>query len=96
MIVKIIGTGPDPGGLVRYAFGHGQGNEHTRQRGGRSVGVRAYLAPVLFETARPGSPLEHRLGFRILRHGVDGVGPGCTRRRTVSPTRTAPAVLPGW
>lgn len=32
MIVKILDAGPDPGGLVRYAFGPGEANEHERQR----------------------------------------------------------------
>jgi len=32
VIVKIADSGPDPGGLVRYAFGKGDKNEHERQR----------------------------------------------------------------
>lgn len=32
MIVKVLVAGPDPGGLVRYAFGPGEANEHERQR----------------------------------------------------------------
>jgi len=32
VITKIAAAGPDPGGLVRYSFGRGKGNEHEHQR----------------------------------------------------------------
>ncbi|MGS0685522.1 relaxase/mobilization nuclease domain-containing protein [Nakamurella sp. GG22] len=46
MIVKIIGTKPDPGGLVRYLFGRGTGqdlNLHENQRSVAGTTLSAHL-----------------------------------------------------